>query len=393
MNRDDRARKKATIHFPRNLELDKSFLGNLYGYYHNDSNEYNVTTYGVAQNIDVPCLGKVISLDEVENGVFDDNEIISFWKDDELIFKQGKRTCKKEPYELVQNIFSRNSGILESTVMLDKRAIISGCGSVGSLVALELARAGVGHFLLIDPDTISYHNICRHQCGVQDVGRFKVNAVRDKILQINPTAIVSVQVSTIERLEKSEFDEFCNHSEVVVVGCADNREGDLYANRISHFYKIPFVSIGFWERACAGEIFFSIPDETACYNCLFGKPETYNLSNRISENRRFYTTEEDLKKVNFEPGISTDINFVTSIGLKIILDILNMKTEGYTLRLLSGLSQLTLVCNTNNPDLGGELVEIFSYPLQVTTSIKVNRDKSCSVCSRLEGTNLSTNIH
>ena len=36
------------------------------------------------------------------------------------------------------DIFSRNTGILESDIMLSKGAIIIGCGSVGSLVALEL---------------------------------------------------------------------------------------------------------------------------------------------------------------------------------------------------------------------------------------------------------------
>lgn len=56
-----------------------------------------------------------------------------------------------EPYELHQNIFSRNKGILETDKMDHKRAVILGCGSVGSLVAMELARSGVGHFLLADP--------------------------------------------------------------------------------------------------------------------------------------------------------------------------------------------------------------------------------------------------
>ena len=32
-------------------------------------------------------------------------------------------------------------------------------------------------------------------------------------------------------------------------------------------------------------------------------------------------TQENLAKVNFEPGISVDINFVTTIGIKLILDI------------------------------------------------------------------------
>ena len=74
---------------------------------------------------------------------------------------------------------------------------------------------------------------------------------------------------------------------------------------------------------------------------------------------------------SFEPGISADINFVTTIGVKIILDLLNRDNDSYTQRLIDHLTQYTLVCNTNNPKIGGEMAEIFSYPLQVTTSIEI----------------------
>lgn len=33
------------------------------------------------------------------------------------------------------------------------------------------------------------------------------------------------------------------------------------------------------------------------------------------------------------------------------------------------LTQYTLICNTNNPKIGGEMAENFSYPLQITRSI------------------------
>jgi len=76
-------------------------------------------------------------------------------------------------------------------------------------------------------------------------------------------------------------------------------------------------------------------------------------------------------------GISVDINFATSIGIKLILDILNEGNDGYIPRLLNNLTQYTLVCNTSDPNIGGEMVEIFSYPLQVTTSLKVGFSKKC----------------
>ena len=95
------------------------------------------------------------------------------------------------------------------------------------------------------------------------------------------------------------------------------------------------------------------------------------MSGRVTQNRRFYTTENDLKKVTFEPGISVDIDFVTVIAMKLAIDLLNRDNPAYTQRLLPHLTQYTLVCNTNDTKIGGENAEIFSYPLQVSTSLVV----------------------
>ena len=53
-----------------------------------------------------------------------------------------------------QNIFARAKGILEVGVLQDKRVMIVGLGSFGSQIAIELAKAGVGHFSLMDFDRV-----------------------------------------------------------------------------------------------------------------------------------------------------------------------------------------------------------------------------------------------
>ena len=129
------------------------------------------------------------------------------------------------------------------------------------------------------------------------------------------------------------------------------------------------MSIGCWERAFAGEIFYCLPTGMPTYKDFM--EVAGHMSARVNQNRRFYTTEAELEKVSFEPGISVDINFVTTIAVKLAIDLLNRDNECYTQRLLPHLTQYTLVCNTNNTKVGGEMAEIFSYPLQVTTSIVV----------------------
>lgn len=226
-------------------------------------------------------------------------------------------------------------------------------------------------FLLVDQDILGYHNICRHQCGIRDVGKYKTDAVRERILEINPTAHIEVFHTFIQNVPLDVLNTFSD-TETIYIGGADNREGDRYACQMAMDSHAAFLSVGCWERAFAGEIFYSFPDpELADYEDFL---RSSNLpSVRVNANRIFYTDEQDLEKTVFEPGISTDISYVTTIAIKLALDILNRNNSDYTPRVLDYLTQFTLVCNTNRPELGGDLTGIFSHPLQVTHSIFIPR--------------------
>jgi molybdopterin/thiamine biosynthesis adenylyltransferase len=356
--------------------------GLLYGYAHLDELTFNVITCGAPpERPEAFAACAVIGELCVSDSADHPKELLGRYTEAGLEFTYKGKSCRLEPYSLVLDVFSRNSGIVETSSMLASRAVISGCGSVGSLVALELARAGIGNFLLIDNDRLAYHNICRHQCGITDVGRFKTAALKDRILDVNSNAKVCSLRETIESAPKTVFDEWCKPP-CVIVGCADNREADLYANKMSCLYEIPFVSIGFWERAFAGEVFWSVPGEMACYNCVFGTRKNNVLSYRTSKNRRIYTNQSNLPQVTFEPGISLDISFGTIIGAKIALDLLLRKDNSNAgTRTISSLTQFTLLCNTTDPKIGGELASIFSFPLQITRSIEVEKLVGCAHCA------------
>ena len=359
-------KNQPVVHFPAELENEKQ-TGKLYGYYVESTNHYNIISI-IINDINKPQseIGEVFK--EKSSQILC-GKLMGYYENDILQFVDYEGvTCKKEPYSLKQDIFSRNTGILESDIMIKTGAMLIGCGSVGSLVALELARAGVSRFLLIDNDIFGYHNICRHQCGIYDVGKYKTEATKERILQINPTAKVIVQNMIVQDVPIAVFENFCDNN-TIVIGGADNREGDLYANQIAKEAGMPLMSIGCWERAFAGEIFYCLPENMPDYSDFVWA--IGDTSGRTTQNRRFYTNEEDLEKVAFEPGISADINFVTIIAVKLALDILNRHNPDYTPRLIEHLSQYTLVCNTNKTKIGGENAEIFSYPLQITTSIEV----------------------
>ena len=68
-----------------------------------------------------------------------------------------------------------------STDLRKKKVAIVGCGSVGSSVAMHLAKAGVGTFFLIDHDVLAWPNVSRHELGASAVSRKKVEALASKI--------------------------------------------------------------------------------------------------------------------------------------------------------------------------------------------------------------------
>ena len=343
----------------------------LYGYYHKTSGIFNVT--GTRAGEGTRLLGCISRGGAASAGL---GLLGRYDESGRLCFSYRGAPYTVEYYDVCLNVFSRNTGILESGVMLGKKAVILGCGSVGSYVALELARAGVGHFLLVDMDIVEYHNLCRHQCGIHDVGAYKVDALAARIRDINPNAEIVRARKPIEELNQKYFEHMCAGTDTVVVGCADNRAADAYANMIAARMGACFLSIGFWERAVAGEIFYWIPGrKMPCCACALGSVNTPKAETNY---HHVYSNELDATKIKFEPGISADISFITIIGVKLALDMLNISTEGYVPRLLDHLRQYTLVCNTEKPEIGGSIVEIFSHPLQITRSLKVNFNKNCA---------------
>lgn len=68
----------------------------------------------------------------------------------------------------------------------DGRIHIIGCGSVGSTLAENLARCGVTKMTLWDFDTVESHNIVNQMFSQQHIGKSKVEALADILVDINP---------------------------------------------------------------------------------------------------------------------------------------------------------------------------------------------------------------
>ncbi len=94
------------------------------------------------------------------------------------------------------NQFSRTQLLLGPDAMESlsgKRVAVFGIGGVGGYVCEALVRSGIGAFDLIDDDKVCLSNLNRQIIATQKtIGKYKVEVMRDRMLEINPDAKIEV---------------------------------------------------------------------------------------------------------------------------------------------------------------------------------------------------------
>lgn len=111
-------------------------------------------------------------------------------------------------------IFRRAELLLGDEAMeriAEKRVIIFGVGGVGSWCAESLVRSGIRHLTIVDSDRVSITNINRQlMATTETVGRVKVDALKERLLSINPSAEITAlqQVFTAETAESFHLDNY-----------------------------------------------------------------------------------------------------------------------------------------------------------------------------------------
>jgi molybdopterin/thiamine biosynthesis adenylyltransferase len=218
------------------------------------------------------------------------------------------------------DVFDRVRGIFETAVLAGRSVAVLGLGSGGSLILRELTKCGVSRFLLIDHDRLEVGNICRHECGLSDVGRLKVNAMRDHVLDRNPSADITTLKYHIAGDTQEEFSATLHAFNPDVVVCAtDNRASRLIVNRICVLAGIPAIYAGVFRRAYGGQVLRVIPRLTPCYQCFISALPAMASDREIStEDAAAQIAYSDLA-VPIEPGLSSDIAPIALLVAKLAL--------------------------------------------------------------------------
>ena len=93
----------------------------------------------------------------------------------------------------------------EHVGLSEKQIGIVGLGSVGSKVAVSLARSGVRKFVLIDDDLLLPENMCRNELNWASVGLHKAEAVKEAISVVVPGVDVKVLLTRIGGQESARY--------------------------------------------------------------------------------------------------------------------------------------------------------------------------------------------
>ncbi len=111
--------------------------------------------------------------------------------------------------ETEETIFSRLELLLgnEATERIaQKRVIIFGVGGVGSWCAESLVRSGISRLTMVDSDRVCISNVNRQlMATTKTVGQVKVNALKERLLTINPSAEITALQKVFTQETAGEF--------------------------------------------------------------------------------------------------------------------------------------------------------------------------------------------
>lgn len=149
--------------------------------------------------------------------------------------------------------------------LLASRALICGCGALGSVLANTLARAGVGKLRIVDRDFLELNNLQRQVLyDEEDVaaGLPKAIAAEARLRKINSGIEIEALVADVDH---GNVAGLLSGVDMILDG-TDNFETRFLLNDAALKFGIPWVYGGC--IGCDGQTMTILPGETPCLRCL-----------------------------------------------------------------------------------------------------------------------------
>lgn len=215
--------------------------------------------------------------------------------------------------------FSRTENLIGKEAMeklKNSHVAIFGIGGVGGYVAEALARSGVGFIDIIDNDTVSLSNINRQIIATHStVGKLKVDVMKERILDINPNAVVNsfnilYLPKTANNFDFSKYD--------YIIDAIDNVTGKIQLVTQANETSTPIVSaMGAGNKL--DPTAFEVSDIYKTSVCPLAKVMRYELRKRnIKKLKVVYSKELPIKDQTNPTRTPASIAFVPSVAGLII---------------------------------------------------------------------------
>jgi len=141
---------------------------------------------------------------------------------------------------------------------------VVGVGGLGNPIVTRLAAMGVGKIRIVDRDVIELSNLHRQTMfNEDDVGQVKVETAAKKLRKLNADIVIEELPISINDYTALDVVDGCD----VVVDALDSVNARYSLNKACIEKKIPFVTGA--AVGVTGQSFTILPNETACYHCLF----------------------------------------------------------------------------------------------------------------------------
>jgi len=144
------------------------------------------------------------------------------------------------------------------------KVCVVGIGGLGNPIVTRLAAMGVGKIRIVDRDVIELSNLHRQTMfNEDDVGQVKVETAAKKLRKLNADIIIEELPVSINDYTALDVVGGCD----VVIDALDSVNARYSLNKACIEKKIPFVTGA--AVGVTGQSFTILPNETACYHCLF----------------------------------------------------------------------------------------------------------------------------
>ena len=141
---------------------------------------------------------------------------------------------------------------------------VVGVGGLGNPIVIRLAAMGVGKIRIVDRDVIELSNLHRQTMfNEDDVGQVKVETAAKKLRKLNADIVIEELPISINDYTAFDVVDGCD----VVIDALDSVNARYSLNKACIEKKIPFVTGA--AVGVTGQSFTILPNESACYHCLF----------------------------------------------------------------------------------------------------------------------------